>query len=131
MMRRLFLGCGMASSVLYLIMNVIAPFRYPGYSAFAQTISELSAVDAPSRPLWMALGAVYVALLIAFGNGVWLSANRKRTLRVAGTLLVGLGITGVGSPASDNDAEAGWFEVKSDGRDLGCQARTAMPVARA
>ena len=94
MMRELLLGCGLASSVLYLLMNVIAPLRYPGYSAFSQTISELSAIDAPSRPLWMALGAVYVALLIAFGNGVWLSANGKRTLRVVGTLLIGLGVTG-------------------------------------
>jgi hypothetical protein len=93
-LRRLLLGCGIASSVLYLLMNVITPLRYPGYSAFSQTISELSAIDAPSRPLWMALGAVYVALLIAFGNGVWRSANGNRALRIVGILLVGLGVTG-------------------------------------
>lgn len=92
--RTLLLGCGVASSVLYLLMNVITPLRYPGYSAFSQTISELSAIDAPTRPLWMALGMVYVALLIAFGTGVWLSAGGKRTLRVVGMLLVGLGVTG-------------------------------------
>ncbi|WP_242342708.1 DUF998 domain-containing protein [Anaeromyxobacter terrae] len=92
--RKLLLGCGIASSVLYLLMNVITPMRYAGYSAFSQTISELSAIDAPSRPLWMSLGAVYVALLIAFGAGVWLSANGKRPLRVVGTLLMGLGVTG-------------------------------------
>ncbi len=94
MMRKLLLGCGVASSVLYLLMNVVTPLRYPGYSAFSQTISELSAIDAPSRPLWMALGAVYVTLLIAFGTGVWLSANGRRALRIAGILLIGLGITG-------------------------------------
>ncbi len=94
MMRKLLLSCGIASSVLYLLMNVVTPLRYPGYSAFSQTISELSAIDAPSRPLWMALSTVYVTLLIAFGNGVWLSANGKRALRVVGVLLVGLGITG-------------------------------------
>ncbi len=94
MMRKLLLGCGIASSVLYLFMNVITPLRYPGYSAFSQTISELSAIDAPSRPLWMALGTVYLALLIAFGIGAWLSADGKRALRVAGALLVGLGVSG-------------------------------------
>ena len=92
--RQLLLGCGIASSVLYLLMNVVAPLRYPGYSALSQTISELSAIDAPSRPLWMALGSVYAALLIAFGTGVWLSAHGKRALRIVGTLLVGLGLTG-------------------------------------
>ncbi len=93
-MRKLLLGCGIGSSVLYVVMNIVAPLRYPGYSAFSQTISELSAIGAPSRPLWMALGAVYVAFLIAFGIGVWLSAHGKRALRAAGALLVGLGITG-------------------------------------
>ncbi len=92
MVRKLLLGCGIASSALYVVMNVIAPFWYPGYSAFSQTISELSAIDAPSRPLWMALVAVYGALLMAFGCGVWLSAER-RALRVVGALLVGLGVT--------------------------------------
>ncbi len=94
MLRTLLLGCGIASSLLYLLMNVIAPLRYPGYSAFSQTISELSAIDAPSRPLWMALDAAYVALLIAFGSGVLLSAHGKRALRVVGALLLGLGVTG-------------------------------------
>jgi hypothetical protein len=94
MLRKILLGCGIASSVLYLLMNVITPLRYPGYSAFSQTISELSAIDAPSRPLWMALGSAYGALLIAFGVGVWLAADGRRVLHVVGALLIGLGVTG-------------------------------------
>jgi Protein of unknown function (DUF998) len=94
MVRKVLLGCGIASSALYVLMNIIAPLRYPGYSAFSQTISELSAIGAPSRPLWMPLVVVYSVLLIAFGVGVWLSAGGTRALRVVGGLLVGLGIAG-------------------------------------
>jgi hypothetical protein len=94
MLRKVLLCCGIASSALYLLMNVVAPLRYPGYSPVSQTISELSAIDAPSRSLWMPLVMLYSALLIAFGVGVWLSAGEKRTLRIVGGLLVGLGIAG-------------------------------------
>lgn len=94
MVRKVLLSCGIASSVLYLAMLIVAPLRYPGYSSFSQTISELSAIGAPSRPLWIVLVTVWAALLIAFGVGVWLSAGGTRALRVVGGLLVGLGITG-------------------------------------
>jgi hypothetical protein len=95
MVRKILLGCGIASSVLYVLMNVIAPLRYPGYSSFSQTVSELSAIGAPSRPLWMPLVIVYSALLIAFGVGVWLSAGGTHSLCVVGVLLVGLGSAGL------------------------------------
>ena len=94
MKRKILLGCGIASSVLYVALNIITPLRYPGYSPISQTVSELSAIGAPSRSLWMPLIVVYSILLIAFGVGVWLSAGRKGTLRIVGGLLVGLGIAG-------------------------------------
>jgi hypothetical protein len=95
MVRKVLLICGIASSVLYVVMSIIAPMLYPGYNSFSQTVSELSAIGAPSRPLWVALGTVYGLLLIAFGVGVWRSAGRKRTLRVVGLLLVGYGLFGL------------------------------------
>jgi hypothetical protein len=30
--RKVLLGCGIASSLLYVAMNVIAPLQYPGYN---------------------------------------------------------------------------------------------------
>jgi hypothetical protein len=98
MARKILLICGIASSVLYVAMNIIAPLRYPGYDSFSRTVSELSAIGAPSRPLWLVLGTVYGLLLIAFGVGVWHSAGRKRALRVVGLLMAGYGLFGLAWP---------------------------------
>jgi hypothetical protein len=68
--------------------------RWDGYSRFSQTVSELSAFDAPTRGLWMGLGAVYTVLVIAFGLGVLASAAGNRRLRVVGALILADGIIG-------------------------------------
>ena len=92
MIRRALLVCGIVSSLLYGAM--IGAIRFEGYSLISQTISELSAIGAPTRPLWMLLGSVYDVLVAAFGWGVWVSARGKRALRVVGGLLVALGMLG-------------------------------------
>ena len=66
-----------------------------GYSRLSQTPSELSAIGAPTRSLWMLLGAVYTVLVTAFGWGVWTSAGRDRALRIVGGLLVAYGSLGL------------------------------------
>jgi hypothetical protein len=91
MVPKLLLISGIFSSLLYVAMNVFVPMQWEGYSSASQTVSELSAIGAPSRPLWVGLGIVYDLLLIAFGLGVWMSAGEKRALRVAGGLLVAIG----------------------------------------
>lgn len=95
MLRKVLLGCGIVSSLLYVAMNIIAAMRYLGYSPFSQTVSELSAIGAPTRPLWVALGTVYGVLLVAFGVGVWQSAGSKRALRGAAVLLIAYAIFGL------------------------------------
>ena len=92
--RRVLFACGIASSLLYVIMNIIAPLQYPGYSVLSQSVSELSAIGAPSRPLWIRLGFVYDVLIIAFGLGIWRSAGHNRPLRVVGGLLAASGAIG-------------------------------------
>ena len=47
MSRRLLLSCGIASSLLYVAVNVVAPLRYPGYDVVSQAVSELSAIVLP------------------------------------------------------------------------------------
>lgn len=88
--------CGILSSVLYVALNIFVPTHYEGYNSVTQTISELSAVDAPTRPLWVPFGVVYALLLTLFGWGVWLSAKQNRPLRIAGGLLFAYGIIGQG-----------------------------------
>ena len=86
--RRTLLVCGILAAVLYVSMTLFVGLLWPCYSVASQTISELSAIDAPTRPLWMRLGVVYTLLMIAFGWIVWKSAPPSRALRVVGALLM-------------------------------------------
>ena len=90
-LRKTLLTCGILSSLLYVAMNIVVPMRWEGYSSASRVISELSAIDAPSRPLWVVLGFVYGVLATAFGLGVWASASGNRPLRVVGALLIASG----------------------------------------
>jgi hypothetical protein len=92
----LLLLCGLASSLLYVAMTVFVPLQWPAYSSSSQTISELSAIGAPTRPLWVPLGIVYTLLVAAFGVGVSRSARGNWPLRILGRLLVAYGIIGLG-----------------------------------
>lgn len=98
MARKALLVCGIVSSLLYLAMNVFVAMRWEGYSSASQTISELSAIGAPTRPLWVFLGSAYTLLVAAFGWGVWESARRNRPLRVVGGLMIASGIIGLAWP---------------------------------
>jgi hypothetical protein len=80
--------------VLYVAINIFVTAQAEGYSSVSQTVSELSAIDAPTRPLWVPLMVIYGLLLIAFGYGVWLSGRRTRTLRIAGALVIAHGVLG-------------------------------------
>ncbi len=91
--RKALLVCGILSSLLYGAM--IWALGSDGYSRISQTPSELSAIGAPTRSLWMQLGALYTMLVTAFGWGVWKSAGRDRSLRIVGGLLVAYGSLGL------------------------------------
>jgi hypothetical protein len=61
----------------------------------SQTISELSAIGAPTRALWMILCTPYSILIIAFAYGVLMSAGDNRKLRIAGKLMIAYGALGL------------------------------------
>jgi len=86
---------GIMASLLYISMNVFIPMRYAGYNSFSQTVSEISAIDAPTRPLWVVWASVYSMLLIAFGIGILLSASRSRPLRIVGILMIVHAVIGI------------------------------------
>jgi Protein of unknown function (DUF998) len=90
------LSCGIAASVLY--GTIIWVIQYEGYSAISQTVSELSAWGVSTRPLWIVLGSLYDALMIAFAVGVWVSASERRSLRIAAGLLFVHGLLGLAWP---------------------------------
>jgi hypothetical protein len=82
------LFCGILASLWYVAINIIAPMQYPGYSISSQTVSELSAIAAPTRPLWVLLCIFYSMFVIAFGWGVWRTASGDRHLRIVGALFM-------------------------------------------
>jgi hypothetical protein len=96
--RQLLLVCGILSSVIYVALNVFGALRWEGYSSSSQAVSELFAIDAPSRSVVVPLGIAYDLLLMAFGIGVWNCAGRRRGLRVSAGLLFAIGALGLGWP---------------------------------
>jgi hypothetical protein len=64
MRRTVLLGCGVISSLLYVAANVRGARRWREYSLASQTVSELSAIGAPSRPFVIPLLAAHGALVI-------------------------------------------------------------------
>jgi uncharacterized membrane protein len=94
MNRALLLYCGPLSVILYTAMNLFIPAGYPGYDSVDLTISELSAIGAPTRTVWVVLGFVYTLLVIGFAIGVLHSATGNHKLRITGWLLLVYGISG-------------------------------------
>jgi membrane protease YdiL (CAAX protease family) len=92
--RKILLGCGVASSVLYIGAEMYAWTRYPGYSPVSQVFSELLAEQAPTRPfLVLILGVPYNLLVAALAVGVWLSsAHAKRVAHITAALLAFYGL---------------------------------------
>lgn len=80
--------CGIAASVLYVVMNIVIPMLWPEYSLLSHTVSELSAINAPTRMIWVPLGVIYALLMVAFGVGVATAAGAKRSQKITGYLLV-------------------------------------------
>ena len=87
-LQKFLLFCGILSTLWYFIINVIVPYQYPGYNIASQTVSELSAVDTPTRSLWVLLCIPYSLLLIAFGWGIWLSSAHSKKLRFVAALII-------------------------------------------
>jgi hypothetical protein len=96
MTRKVLLACGALYGVLYVVFNdAIAAAFYDGYSRMTQAISELSAFGSPTRLFLVITTPVMTGLLLAFGIGVWKSANGRRPLRVAGGILVAFAVSGL------------------------------------
>jgi hypothetical protein len=90
-----FLICGCMSSLLYVAINIIVALNWDSYSSVSQTVSELSAVGAPTRYLWIVLSTPYTLLMIAFAYGVFVTARENRRLRTVGRFLIAYAFLGI------------------------------------
>ncbi len=87
-MKKLLLICGLLASLLAIGTDVLGGILWEGYSSASQSISELSAIGAPTRFIVLPLNILYNAFLIAFGLGIW-GRSRNRTMHVIAGLLLG------------------------------------------
>ena len=92
--RRGLLTCGILAAALYVAMTLFVGLLWEGYSVVSGVPSELAAIGAPTRLLWMWLGAVYAVLMVAFGWIVWTSAPPNRALRITAALLIAHTVVG-------------------------------------
>ncbi len=91
---RVLVSAGLAMFGLYIAADVIASVAYDGYSYRDQTISELSAVDAPTRGGWLVQSVFYEILAFAFAFGVLRMAGERRAVRGVGWMLLAFAVVG-------------------------------------
>lgn len=113
------------SSLLYVGMNVVGAMKFAGYSSVSQTVSELSAIGAPTRTLWVVLAFLYTLLVLAFGYGVWRSAGQNRRLRTVGGLLIAYGALGALWPFAPMHLRGAQFTL-TDAIHIGLGAVTVL-----
>ena len=136
-LRNVFLACGPLSALVYIGWHELAALQWEGYSRISNAISELHLTGAPSKWLldpWE--GLVYNALVIAFGIGVWRSAEGSRALRTVGGLQILSGATGHRRPtqpfsswASDSALCAGMATTSSGTRVCSTLHSVHRPIA--
>ena len=129
MFKKILLVCGILSSLLYVAMNIFVPMLYDGYNSASQTVSELSAIGAPTRALWVSLGTVYTLLITAFGWGAWQSAAQNRNLQIAGGFIFTYGIVSFiwpFAPMHQREALAAGGETLTDTMHLVMAAVTVL-----
>src|SRR6478736_1044777 len=75
------LACGILASLTYVVTDISASLRYPGYNFIDQTVSELFAIGAPTSHIVVPLFTLSSMLLAAYAFAVWASAGHRRALR--------------------------------------------------
>ncbi len=70
---------GIVSFLSYTAAVVFSPLAYPGYRWMAQAVSDLSAANAPSLPLWNQLSALYSVCEVACVTVVCIGMQGKKT----------------------------------------------------
>ncbi len=88
------LACGSIAALLYVATDITLAVRWQGYSYINQSISELSAIGAPTRHIWIVMSFFFNPLFVAFGIGILKAAGTRRSVRITGILLTLWGALG-------------------------------------
>jgi hypothetical protein len=89
MLLKILLTCGIIAALLYAGTDIIAGQLKPGYHFDSQSAGVLGAFGTSTRPYVLPLIILSEILIIAFGVGMWVSADHNWLLRVTACLLVG------------------------------------------
>ncbi len=73
--RNALLACGIGASATYVAANVVGALQGGGYSSVNQSVSELTAIHASSRPIALRLFVASDVLALAFVTGVVAAAG--------------------------------------------------------
>ncbi len=92
-LRNLLLICGILAPLLFAGTDIFAGTLWEGYNFSSQSISELSAVGAPTRSVVVPLNLTYNALMITYGLAVWGLTRQNRAPRFMAGLIIGNAIT--------------------------------------
>jgi len=95
LLQKILLACGILAPLLYLGMDLLAGKLLQGYSFSAQSMSELGAAGAPTRPLVIGLTLAASAFMIVFGAGVWRVAGTAVLPRIVAGLICGNALAGL------------------------------------
>lgn len=94
-LKRALIICGIASSFLYICADIVASIQWEEYSYTSRSVSELMAIEAPTRPFLIFFFSIYNVLIIAFGWGVCCVNQQTRNLKVTGLILILYGVIGI------------------------------------
>lgn len=94
--RSLMLLSGLFSTLMYIATDIISGLISPGYSFNSQTVSELSAIGAPTRTFWQLATFIVNPLLILFGQSILrlTQTDGKLRLRFTAYCITALGVLG-------------------------------------
>lgn len=93
MSRKVLLVCGVLSSVTYLMADITGALVWDGYSYIDQTVSELSALGTPSRPIVLPIFMAYNVLTLAFAAGAITFTDRR--IRLSALMLASIAALGL------------------------------------
>jgi hypothetical protein len=87
--QKVLLACGILASLLKVGTDILAGMMWKGYDFISQSMSQLSALGAQTRPLVLPLDLTYDLLMIAFGVGLWQLAGQNLLMRIMAGLIIG------------------------------------------
>ena len=96
--KKFLLICGLLAPFIYISSDIFSSILWKDYSYIGQSVSELRAVEAPTRSLLLIFLYVYAILEISFGFGILKSSNHRRPLFITGILIICLGIVDLIAP---------------------------------